>query len=172
MAALRLDGRSGGVQSLQVGHRRRPRGRTPISICCICSREIGDLDSVIRIQVGRIRYTEEGDEFHQVSFPDGTRSKWAHGGCAYDSVKELTRWDWCKLCNDQFAQDVPGTAILLERGAFHMGKLVNRFVTEEAGAFHWACAKDQWDPDLFASLWRTNGDAKKNRSRHLPSVQR
>jgi len=165
------NGRSGILPSLSVGGRGRPQRGAPEATCCVCERGGGGVDSLIRVQIGRIRYGEDGDEFHQESFPDGARSKWAHGSCAYDSVKELIRWDWCKLCNCQFAQDVPGTALLLERGAFHAGKLVKRFVTEEAGAFHWACAKEHWDPDLFEALWRVNGDTKKDRRRYLPSVQ-
>lgn len=161
-----------GASSVKVGARGRSRSRTIQEVCCcFCGKEATSLDSVIRVQVGEVRYTEGGDEFHQTPFPGGIRSKWVHGGCASSSIHQLVRWDWCQICNEQFSQDVPGTAILLERGAFHTGKLVNRFVTEGAGAFHWACAKSSWDLDLFASIWRVpHGNTKKDRRRYLLSV--
>jgi hypothetical protein len=70
------------------------------------------------------------------------------------------RMDWCVLCNSQFSQDVPGTALVVEYGAVSGGKSVMMFRPEKLGAVHWVCARETWDAEFFRWLW--NGRSQKS----------
>jgi hypothetical protein len=139
--------------------------------CIVCERRVDpeELQAIIRLQCGRIVY-EEDSLFEHAVFSEGVRFRWAHAGCVYDSVPELEKNDWCTLCDNQFSQDVPGTAILVEKGGFESGKVVPWFAVEQTGVFHWACARQHWHQEMFNNLWRYSGSATKDRRHRLPSV--
>jgi hypothetical protein len=113
-------------------------------------------------------------------FPDGKRHKFAHALCAYDAGLRLEElgMEFCTLdgCNRNFVCErnsqnrdeegcyLPGEAaewgcepegcLYVERGYFRSmkgGKFL-KFVCEQRGAVHWACARGIWKWEILKGM--------------------